>query len=278
MTQDTHPNAGRNSGYVDEEGKPVGENIVNVVTGIVSTIETKLLLQGQAIRSDIAELAKQQAGIDQRQRQNDQSYQALAGYVYKTLGDFFRNVDARNDYADTRDARIDQTLAALGEAVRGLGGLPAQVATLDKRMTSSEEDRARIHERLGQIEDVLATQTARVARTIDRVTAWMELTGDSVISVDVDLHITAINPEAAQMFGYGVDELVGQSLNMLLPDHLRDAHTAHIAAFAQADEHIRRMSARKPVYGKHRNGALVELTASIAKHDGGYTATLRRVR
>jgi chromosome segregation ATPase len=48
--EDTYPNAGRDSGYV----APVGEDIVNTLTILLSTLETKLLTSNITLKSEIA--------------------------------------------------------------------------------------------------------------------------------------------------------------------------------------------------------------------------------
>lgn len=121
-------------------------------TQMISALFVPLMTELRETREDVAQAVKLQVETDSRSRQSEQSYQTLAGYVYKTLGAFFRNTDARNAQADERDQRIDRTLAAMEEAVRGLGGLTAQIAALDARDTEQHEeskrDRAALHQRL----------------------------------------------------------------------------------------------------------------------------------
>jgi PAS domain S-box/PAS domain S-box len=50
---------------------------------------------------------------------------------------------------------------------------------------------------------------------------------NAVVAVDAEGGITFINPKAATLFGYRVDELVGRPIETLLPDRLRGDHIEH---------------------------------------------------
>ena len=47
---------------------------------------------------------------------------------------------------------------------------------------------------------------------------------DALIYADRDGIIRAWNPAAAALFGFGADEALGQSLDLIIPEHLREAH------------------------------------------------------
>jgi PAS domain S-box-containing protein len=49
-------------------------------------------------------------------------------------------------------------------------------------------------------------------------------TADAVIYADRSGKIARWNPAAAALFGYSSDEALGQSLDLIIPEHLRAAH------------------------------------------------------
>jgi PAS domain S-box-containing protein len=57
---------------------------------------------------------------------------------------------------------------------------------------------------------------------------------DAIISADKNGNIVFWNPSAQKMFGYHEHEVIGQSLTILMPDHLKAAHqkglTSHVAS------------------------------------------------
>lgn len=46
--------------------------------------------------------------------------------------------------------------------------------------------------------------------------------------------IVLVNAEAERMFGYGRDELVGQAIDVLVPDAARARHGQHVASYTRA--------------------------------------------
>jgi PAS domain S-box-containing protein len=50
---------------------------------------------------------------------------------------------------------------------------------------------------------------------------------DGVLIVDARGHILAANSHACEMFGYTIDELLFQIVEVLVPDHQRAAHVHH---------------------------------------------------
>jgi len=60
-----------------------------------------------------------------------------------------------------------------------------------------------------------------------------------MVMVNRSGEIVLANAEAEQLFGYTTQELVGQAVEILVPERLRSQHRAHVAAFFDA-------SPRKP--------------------------------
>src|SRR5438552_9080127 len=55
----------------------------------------------------------------------------------------------------------------------------------------------------------------------------LELAPDAIVGVDPDGLIVLANSQAEQLFGYAREELLGHSLEILIPDRLRAIHPAH---------------------------------------------------
>src|ERR1700754_3639103 len=86
-----------------------------------------------------------------------------------------------------------------------------------------------------------------------RLAAIVDSSYDAIVSKDLNSVITSWNGAAQQMFGYTADEAVGQSVLMLIPDHLRDE---------EAD-----------IIGRVRNGEVVASYETIrSRKDGGMIA------
>lgn len=95
----------------------------------------------------------------------------------------------------------------------------------------------------------------------------MGITSDAVISANANYQITAFNQGAENIFGYKSEEVLGQSLNMLIPEHLHDTHQQHMQDFVTGNESIRLMSQRSAIYCQHKDARVFPAEAAISKSD-----------
>jgi len=96
------------------------------------------------------------------------------------------------------------------------------------------------------------------------------ISADAIISVDEELRITIFNDGAEKIFGYSKAEVLGTSLDMLLPERLRETHRQHIAAFIAGHPTARRMGERTTtVVGLRKNGEEFPAEAAISKLEVG---------
>ncbi len=104
---------------------------------------------------------------------------------------------------------------------------------------------------------------------------------DAIISVNSDQRIALFNQGAEKTFGYTAAEVLGQSLDILLPQRFASAHRGHIEAFAKSPEVSRLMGQRREVFGRRKNGTEFPAEASISKLDLGtevlFTVILRDI-
>lgn len=93
---------------------------------------------------------------------------------------------------------------------------------------------------------------------------------DTMLVVDSRGYIERANAQIETMFGYPRVELIGQRIEILLPERLRHQHIAHRAGYL-ADPHLRPMSAGLDLYGRRRDGSEfpVEIMLSPIKAEVG---------
>jgi len=76
------------------------------------------------------------------------------------------------------------------------------------------------------------------------VSRILAIADDAIVNVDHEQRITFFNRKAESLFGYRAEEVLGASLDRLLPMRYRAAHSGHIAAFQRDKAPSRLMGAR----------------------------------
>ncbi|MDQ2766629.1 MAG: PAS domain S-box protein, partial [Gemmatimonadota bacterium] len=109
----------------------------------------------------------------------------------------------------------------------------------------------------------------------------VSLAADAIISTDDSYHITLFNPAAERIFEYRAADVLGKSLDVLLPEASRGAHHGHLDRFRRSVEQGREMGQRGQIWGRRSTGELFPAEASISKIELGavthFTAVLRDV-
>ncbi len=106
----------------------------------------------------------------------------------------------------------------------------------------------------------------------------LEALPDAIIAVDRDGTILQVNSQTQELFGYEREELIGQKVEMLVPESFRGQHHHHRQNFANAPR-IRRMGADLELFGRRRNGSEfpVEISLSPVSTESG-TFVLSAIR
>lgn len=82
----------------------------------------------------------------------------------------------------------------------------------------------------------------------------VESAPNAIVLVDQAGHIRLINTQTEKLFGYSRQELVGQSIDQLVPERFRVAHPGHRASFF-INPSVRSMGAGRDLYGLRKGGS-----------------------
>jgi PAS domain S-box-containing protein len=107
-----------------------------------------------------------------------------------------------------------------------------------------------------------------------RLAGLLEAAPDAMVCVDADGRIALVNAQTERLFGYGRGELVGQPVEMLVPDVVRDVHPGHRAGY-MTDPQPRPMGAGMELAGRRRDGSTfpAEISLSAIDTDEGILVT-----
>ena len=109
------------------------------------------------------------------------------------------------------------------------------------------------------------TRGSAVALAQAQVAAILAIAADAIISLDESLCITLFNDGAAQIFGYTKEEILGQRLDLLIPERMRGNHRHHVADFSASPVPSKKMGERQEIFARRKDGSEFPAEASIAK-------------
>lgn len=163
-----------------------------------------------------------------------------------------------------RDARAlrqsEERLRKVYEA--GLIG----VAFADDSGAITEANRP-VQQMLGPAEtsDALRRAQARLASIIS-------IAADAIITIDDDQRILLYNRGAETIFGYSQEEVLGHSLDKLLPERFRASHREHARAFSRGLVKTRLTGeSHRPIFGRRKSGEEFPAEAAISRLESGGT-------
>lgn len=113
-------------------------------------------------------------------------------------------------------------------------------------------------------------------RVASELSGLIAIAADAIITVDDEQRIRIYNDGAERIFGWTHDEVIGQPLDMLIPERLREIHSRHMKAFLAGSVTARGMGARRSVWALRKDGVEFPTEAAISKFeiDGKHLLTV----
>ena len=91
----------------------------------------------------------------------------------------------------------------------------------------------------------------------------LESAPDAMIIVDEDGKISVVNEQAEKMFGYSREQMVGESIEFLLPSRVREAHIEHRNAYTESPS-LRPMGLGMELQGCRSDGSEFPVEISLS--------------
>ncbi|HEY3904384.1 MAG TPA: PAS domain S-box protein [Streptosporangiaceae bacterium] len=120
----------------------------------------------------------------------------------------------------------------------------------------------------------IARDVSERQRAEARFISLLEAAPDAMVCVDRTGRIALLNAQAERLFGYDRDEIVGQPVEVLVPEQARANHPAHRADY-MGEPRSRPMGAGMELAGRCRDGSTfpAEISLSAIQTDGGVLVT-----
>lgn len=114
---------------------------------------------------------------------------------------------------------------------------------------------------------------SRIRQAEQRFRHIVESSPNAMLVIDQQRNITFVNRKAEEVFGYHRNDLIGQTLEILLPERYRTQHPAMVAGFHRAPS-TRPMGAERALFARRSDG--IEIPVEIGLNpieglDGGAT-------
>lgn len=132
------------------------------------------------------------------------------------------------------------------------------------------EAQARVGQLAAQLDRRVRERTEQVAASEERFRLVVEASPSGLLMVDRDGRIVLVNAQLERLFGYSRAELIGQPVDLLVPERSRPGHAGQRAAFFAAPTG-RPMGAGRDLCARRKDGSEfpVEIGLSPAQTEAG---------
>jgi diguanylate cyclase (GGDEF)-like protein/PAS domain S-box-containing protein len=135
----------------------------------------------------------------------------------------------------------------------GCGSTPATL--LDARSARPVEP---VVTMVGSCQDISAFKLEE-----EHFRALLETAPDAMVIVDESGRIVLVNSQTERLFGYGRDELIGERVELLVPDRSSATHPGHRAEFG-SDPHARPMGSGLDLNARRKDGSEFPVEISLS--------------
>lgn len=159
-------------------------------------------------------------------------------------------------------------------------GLELYARRKDGTEFPAEISLASVHDARGMLVTAAIRDVAQRRRADDKFRGLLEAAPDAMVIVNRYGKIVLVNAQTETLFGYSREELLGETVEKLVPERLRGHHPKHRAGFF-ADPKVRGMGSGLELFGARKDGTEfpIEISLSPLETDEGLlvSSTIRDI-
>jgi len=186
----------------------------------------------------------------------------------QAIGQLLDDLIVPNERRSEAQAQLDETIRAgftLLETSRRRADGSRVVVDLVMRSVRDEAGALRfIAVNATDVSSLIRLRASRAAET--RFRGLLEAAPDAMVIVGEDGRIVLANGQVEQLFGYPRDELIGQPVEVLVPERFRGRHPGHRRAYA-LESQPRPMGAGVDLFGRRKDGSEFPAEISLSPMD-----------
>ena len=115
-----------------------------------------------------------------------------------------------------------------------------------------------------QLEQRVKVRTASLEQSNQRLRAVLDNVLESIVTIDRHGIVQSVNPSTEQIFGYPADAIIGQNVDMLIPEPHQSSHDRYQES--HHNTHVAKIiGTEHEVEGRHRDGTVFPMELSITE-------------
>ena len=158
--------------------------------------------------------------------------------------------------------------ATLAASERQIAARKDELETINQAMAASQEELRRAKEVAEKQAAELQAQQQSLRDSEANIRTIYESSPDAMATTDLEGRIQRVNAEMERIFGYTRAELLGQPVEMLLPERFRDQHPARRARYL-ADAQQRSTATALELCGRRRDGSEFPVEIMLSSLESG---------
>jgi len=118
---------------------------------------------------------------------------------------------------------------------------------------------------IGKVSEIARIRQAQeLAGEVQRHGMIQTLALDGIITITEDATVRSFNPAAERIFGYAADDVIGNNVNMLMPDPYRSHHDGYLQSFLGGGKK-KIIGKIREVSGRRKDGSTFPMELSISE-------------
>ncbi|NND99864.1 MAG: PAS domain S-box protein [Pirellulaceae bacterium] len=154
-------------------------------------------------------------------------------------------------------------------------GLPAFLHGIAFDITESKRAEQVLQNARQELEREVQQRTAQLRisqeellETHQRISAVLESAVDAIITIDSRGVIESANQATEQLFGYAIDEIIGQNVKVLMPEPYKSEHDGYLRRYNKTGEkHI--IGIGREVTGRRKDGSVFPMHLAVSEVELG---------